>query len=252
MDIQKLIDDYATWLKGEISVEKFGEYYEITTPYLDYANDFLQIYVKQIDDEIYFSDDSVTIGNLKMCGFKFTPKKMAYLQQILNRYDVSLQGDELVTKTNVKKFAQKKHLFIQAILKITDMPIFTKSNSFGLFLEDVKDFFEKMDIFYSDNVQFRGKAGIAHSYDFLFQMTKSKPERLCQTINNPTKSNVSNLLFTWEDTKPSRRDDSLLIAILNDENAVYSGAEDAFSNYGVKAIEWSKMGSSKNLELLVA
>ena len=39
---------------------------------------------------------------------------------------------------------------------------------------------------------------------------------------------------------------------MNDENAVYSGAEDAFSNYGVKAIEWSKMGSSKNLELLVA
>ena len=239
-------------MKGEISVEKFGEYYEITTPYLDDANDYLQIYVKQVDDEIYFSDDSATIGNLKMCGFKFTQKKMAYLQQILNRYDVSLQGDELVTKTNVKKFAQKKHLFIQAILKITDMPIFTKSNSSGLFLEDVKDFFEKMDIFYSDNVQFRGKSGIAHSYDFLFQRTKSKPERLCQTINNSTKSNVSNLLFTWEDTKPSRRDDSLLIAILNDENAVYSGAEDAFSNYGVKAIEWSKMNISKNLELIVA
>ena len=252
MDIQKLIDDYATWLKSEISIKEFGEYYEITTPYLDDANDYLQIYVKQVGDEIYFSDDSATIGNLKMCGFKFTPKKMGCLQQILNRYGVNLHGDELVAKTNVRNFAQKKHLFIQAILKVADMPISAKSNSSGLFLEDVKDFFEKMDIFYSDNVQFRGKSGFAHSYDFLFQRTKSKPERLCQTINNPTKSNVSNLLFTWEDTKPSRRDDSLLIAILNDENAIYSGAEDAFSNYGVKAIEWSKMSVSKNLELLVA
>ena len=80
MDIKKLIDDYATWLKSEISIKEFGEYYEITTPYLDDANDYLQIYVKQIGDEIYFSDDSATIGNLKMCGFKFTPKKMGCLQ----------------------------------------------------------------------------------------------------------------------------------------------------------------------------
>ena len=146
MDIQKLIDDYATWLKSEISIKEFGEYYEITTPYLDDANDYLQIYVKQVGDEIYFSDDSATIGNLKMCGFKFTPKKMVCLQQILNRYGVNLHGDELVAKTNVRNFAQKKHLFIQAILKVADMPISAKSNSSGLFLEDVKDFFEKMDI----------------------------------------------------------------------------------------------------------
>ena len=38
MDIQKLIDDYATWLKQEITFEKVGEYYEITTSYLDNAN----------------------------------------------------------------------------------------------------------------------------------------------------------------------------------------------------------------------
>ena len=38
LDIQKLIDDDATWLKQEITFEKVGEYYEITTPYLDNAN----------------------------------------------------------------------------------------------------------------------------------------------------------------------------------------------------------------------
>ena len=32
MDIQKLIDEYATWLRKEITFEKVGEYYEITTP----------------------------------------------------------------------------------------------------------------------------------------------------------------------------------------------------------------------------
>ena len=75
MDIQKLIDDYATWLKQEITFEKVGEYYEITTPYLDNANDYLQIYVRQIGDDIYFTDDSATIRNLKMEGFQFTPAR---------------------------------------------------------------------------------------------------------------------------------------------------------------------------------
>ena len=35
MDIQGLIDEYAAWLREKITFEKFGEYYEITTPYLD-------------------------------------------------------------------------------------------------------------------------------------------------------------------------------------------------------------------------
>ena len=59
MDIQKLIDDYTSWLKNEITFEKVGEYYEITTPYLDHANDYLQIYVKQEGNDIFFTDRCV-------------------------------------------------------------------------------------------------------------------------------------------------------------------------------------------------
>ena len=49
MDIQKLINDYTQWLKSEITFSKIGEYYEITTPYLDNANDYLQIYVVKME-----------------------------------------------------------------------------------------------------------------------------------------------------------------------------------------------------------
>ena len=61
MDIQKLIDEYASWLKSEIKFERIGEYYEITTPYLDSDNDYLQLYVRQDNDGFYFTDDSATI-----------------------------------------------------------------------------------------------------------------------------------------------------------------------------------------------
>ena len=110
LDIQKLIDDYASWLKQEITFEKVGEYYEITTPYLDNANDYLQIYVRQIENDIYFTDDSATIRNLKMEGFQFTAARKKHLQRILNQYGVKLEGDELTCKAPVSSFAQKKHL----------------------------------------------------------------------------------------------------------------------------------------------
>lgn len=54
MEIKQLIDDYIHWLKKEITFEKIGEYYEITTPFLNSANDFIQIYVRIDKDTIFF------------------------------------------------------------------------------------------------------------------------------------------------------------------------------------------------------
>ena len=55
MEIKQLIDDYIHWLKKEITFEKIGEYYEITTPFLNSANDFIQIYVRIDKDTIFFT-----------------------------------------------------------------------------------------------------------------------------------------------------------------------------------------------------
>ena len=252
MDIQKLIDEYAAWLKREITFEKVGEYYEITTPYLDNANDYLQIYVRQIEDEIYFSDDSATVRNLKMNGFQFTPTRKAHLQKILSQYGVRLEDDELICKAPVNSFAQKKHLFIQAMLRIDDMFAVSKSKVASLFLDDIQDFFANKDIFYSDNVQFTGTSGFSHNYDFLLQRSKTKPERLCQAVNNPNKSSMGNILFAWNDTKPARRNDSQLIVILNDQNNIAKGIEDAFLNYDAKVVRWSERNTDRNLALFSA
>ena len=252
MDIQILVDEYAAWLKSEITFERVGEYYEITTPYLDNANDYLQIYVRQDGDEVYFTDDSATIHGLKMLGFQFTPNRKTQLQKILNQYGVKMDRDELITKAPIKNFAQKKHLFIQAILKIDDMFAISKSKIASLFLDDIQAFFEENEIFYSDDVQFTGISGFAHSYDFLLQRTKTKPERLCQAINSPNKSSMGNILFAWNDTKPSRKKDSQLIVILNDQNSIAHGIEDAFINYDAKVIRWSERNRVGNLALISA
>lgn len=252
MDIQRLIDEYAAWLKSEITFDRIGEYYEITTPYLNNASDYLQIYVRQNGNDIYFTDDGATINGLEMSGFQFTPTRKAYLKRTLNQFGVKLDGDELTAKAPVSLFAQKKHMFIQAILRVDDMFNLSKSRVSSLFLDDIQSFFEEKEIYCTENVQFTGISGFVHNYDFHFQRTRTKPERLCQAVNTPNKSNMSNILFSWNDTKPSRKTGSQLIVFLNDQNAIGKGVEDAFINYDAKVIRWSERNSEKNLSLLSA
>ena len=63
---------------------------------------------------------------------------------------------------------------------------------------------------------------------------------------------MSNILFAWHDTKPARRNDSQLIVILNDQNNIVKGVEEAFSNYEVNVIRWSERNKKSNLALLSA
>lgn len=252
MDIQKMISDYTHWLKNEITFERIGEYYEITTPFLDNANDYLQLYVRQDGDNLFFTDDGATINNLKMSGLQLTAIRKSHLNRILKQYGVTLSGDELTIKATSRDFPQKKHQLIQAMLRVDDMFAMSKSKVSSLFLDDIQDFFDQKDIFYADNVQFTGISGFVHSYDFLLQRTRNNPERLCQAVNIPNKTSMSNILFSWNDTKPVRKPGSELIAILNDQNNIARGIEDAFINYDAKVIRWSERNKAENLAILSA
>jgi hypothetical protein len=46
-EMQGLIDKYLAWLKDKTSLRQIDDWVEITTPYLDRHNDYLQIYAKQ-------------------------------------------------------------------------------------------------------------------------------------------------------------------------------------------------------------
>lgn len=252
MNIQQLINEYTTWLKKEITFDKIGEYYEITTPYLNTENDYLQIYVRQSDDNIYFTDDSFTLNNLKMNGLQLTPARKSHLNKILYQYGIELNRDELVTKSSIANFAKKKHLFIQAMLRIDDIFSMSRQKVSSFFLDDIQDFFDEKEIYYTNNIQFMGKSGFTHNYDFLFQRSKTKPERLCQAVNHPSKSNMGNIIFAWNDTIKTRKQESQLIVILNDNESFSKGVKEAFYSYDTKVILWSERNRKENLDLLSA
>lgn len=141
MDIQGLINSYITWLKREMTFKQIGEYYKITTPYLDNANDYLDIYVKQEKDNIYFTDDGYILNNLEMRGINITGKCKQHIERILCQYDIELKNGELVTESSIDLFAQKKHLFIQALLRIDDIFNVSKNKNVSSFIDEIHSFF---------------------------------------------------------------------------------------------------------------
>jgi hypothetical protein len=41
-EVQRLMDQYLAWLKDKTTLRQIDEFVEVTTPYLDRHNDYLQ------------------------------------------------------------------------------------------------------------------------------------------------------------------------------------------------------------------
>ena len=119
-------------------------------------------------------------------------------------------------------------------------------------MDDIQDFFQEREIYCFANMQFVGKSGYAHNYDFAIQRTRNMPERLCLAINNPSRTSLSSTIFAWNDTRPARPQNSKLIVFLNDSNSISKNVEDAFRNYEIDTIRWSEREQAKNITLLTA
>lgn len=124
MEIQKMINEYTEWLKKEITVIAYNEYNELTMPYLDRYNDYLQIYIGQnADGSFSLTDDGYIIGNLISSGMTF--RKGSNRQKMLDRiainYNISIDGEVIKTTANASNLPQKKHMMIQAMLAIDDL-----------------------------------------------------------------------------------------------------------------------------------
>ena len=201
-------------------------------------NDYIQIYTKLSDDDIYMTDDGYTLQVLLSNGLRISGKRKELLDYIVKQYGFSIS----------------KNLFVQCIMKVNDLFMVKKSTKIeSIFLDDVTDFFTQKNIMASEQVSIIGKTGYSHSYDFIFARTKNHPERLCNAINNPDKSHINNAIFSWIDTKENRKPDSQLILIVNDlDKRIPGSLEKATQSYDINMIQWTDRNSKKSLDLLAS
>jgi len=239
---KNLIEQYINWLHEQISISEIDGICEITTPFLDRHNDFLQIYFIEDGESHILSDGGYILSDLKMSGFDInTEKRSDILSTIIQGFGVKIEKSELIVRATNKDIAQKKHLLIQAMLAVNDLFVMAQPTVASLFLEDVEEFLNSKNIRFISKLSFIGKSGYSHYFDFAIPKSTKAPDRLIKAISSPNRNNISSLIFSWNDIRNNRPEDSKAIAFLNNkEKSVSAESINALSTYGIDSIYWSE------------
>ena len=241
-EIDLLIDGYWRWLRDKSAVKQIKDWTEITTPYLDRHNDYIQIYARKGNKDFVLTDGGETLLDLEQSGCMMeSPKRQAILRSILNGFGVNQYGSDLQVDATPDNFAVRKHNLIQAILSVHDMFFLASATVEALFFEDVEAWLESSDIRFAPRVKFPGKTGFDHMFDFVIPKSKFAAERIIRAINNPSRSTALTLIAAWMDTKESRPANAEPFAFLNDnEKPIGGNVTDALRNYGITPVAWSQ------------
>lgn len=241
-EIQTLLDQYMKWLKDKTALRQIEDWVEITTPYLDRHNDYIQIYARRENGSYILTDDGYTIDDLKRSGCELESKKRRDLLTLtLNGFGAKLEENALVIHASSDNFPLRKHNLLQAMLAVNDLFYLAVPMVASLFLEDVTSWLNLNDIRYTPKVKFTGKSGYDHLFDFVIPASRKQPERILQTINRPSRETAQRVAFSWIDTKEVRPDNSRAYAFLNDSEHIPSASViDALRNYDVNPVLWSR------------
>jgi hypothetical protein len=241
-EIKSLMDQYIEWLRGKTTLRQVDDWVEITTPYLDRHNDYLQIYAMRKNGSYVLTDDGYILGDLEQSGCKLeSPKRMALLHTTLNGFGVKLAGSAIEVEASKENFALKKHNLLQAMLAVNDMFYLASPMVSSIFYEDVVAWLDQNEIRYITNVKFTGKSGLDHHFDFVIPKSKKQPDRFLQAINRPSRDEALAAVFAWLDIRDMRTADSKAFAILNDsEREVSSSVREALERYDVRPFTWSR------------
>jgi hypothetical protein len=241
-EIKSLIKQYIRWLEDKTTIRQIDDWIEITTPFLDRHNDYLQIYARKDNNNYVLTDDSYVIVDLHNSGCTIDGgKRKELLDIVLNGFGVLREEDKLITIATESNFAEKKHSLIQAMLAVDDLFYTAKPLVASIFLEDIIGWFDLNEIRYFSNFNLIGKSGYNHHFNFVIPKSATQPDRLIRAINKPNRDKAEAYIFSWLDTKEARKDDAKAIAILNDtESGVPETVKSALTRYDITPLVWSE------------
>ena len=238
----QLVENYYAWLKERTQLKNLDTAVEITTPFLDRHNDYIQIYLLNSEGGLLLSDDGYTISDLELSGCNLnTRKRMEILHTTLNGVGGSLVDGAVQVKASETNFLSQKHNLLQAILAVNDLFYVARANVQNFFSEDVSLWLDENNVRYVPDATFAGKSNFNHKFDFIIPRSKVAPERIIRAINNPSKEGAMNMAFAWIDTIEQRKGNSQAYALLNNtDKTIDKSISDALSNYGIISVPWTE------------
>ncbi len=127
----------------------------------------------------------------------------------------------------------------------------SENNIRTIFADDVKAYFDKNDIRYTQDIGITGKSGLNTKYDFVIPGHNDTPERFIAPINKLRSDITKTTIFSWQDVCGTRPDKSVLYTIINDRESKgtlqYDSNIKALKNFGIESIEWSSIDKKLHL-----
>ena len=246
-EFHELRERYFSWLKEKTTLRTIDDWVEVTTPFLDRHNDYMQIYVRRDESGYRLTDDGYTISDLEMSGCHLdTPRRQRLLATTLSGFGVQrdTQSNELFVNASDQSFPVRKHRLIQAMLAVNDLFYLASPYVESFFLEDVESWLDTHGIRYSPRVKLTGVSGFDHHFDFVIPKSSSHPERMLLSLNRPDRANVERTMFAWEDTKGTRSSEANAYVLFNDKDQnIAETAFTALRAYKVIPVLWSQRES---------
>jgi len=244
MDIEKLMKDYHDFFQKQFVIKDIGNYYEITSPFLDNSNDYIQVYASKDKNPIIISDDGYTLSMLELTGLKLSENRVSLIRQVCATLGVKLEDNEMIVSTDQETFGVQLDSLLQAIIKVSDMYYLSNKRVAKVFKDDVLSYFNKHKIYYVENFIATGKSGFTRTYDMLIQRTETKPERLVKIINNTSKATFDSTAFGWIETRETRQEGTKLYVIINDQNKIEKNVLDVFEDLKIETTFWSALNTN--------
>lgn len=118
--------EYLDWFRDEINYHKLDNEVQITLPYLDYNNDYIQIYLKHFQKDIFLlSDNGITVNNLLINGYDLMEKKYEdLLKTALNMASIDFEKKVFLIKSTYNDLPSSMHFLIQTIFLINNCIVF--------------------------------------------------------------------------------------------------------------------------------
>jgi hypothetical protein len=255
--INTLMDNYYAFLKEKtlVTASNSTDWVEISTPFVGLFNDTVDIYAKKDGNKIILSDDGNTLRDLELSGLEISrsPKRKEILDRILINYGVRINNEELTTEATERDFPQKKLNLISAISETADMYYLAKHTVASVFREDVKSYLDEQELIYTPYFISKGSTGLEFTFDF--QIAYRNTEIVIKSFNSVNKMNLPNFLFTWDDIKKVREQQTqkeiIGLAVINDiDREVSDEYLSALDNKGAQYILWSQRHSPENIKKL--
>jgi hypothetical protein len=255
--INTLMENYYAFLKEKtlVTVSSSTDWVEISTPFVGLFNDTVDIYAKKDGNKIILSDDGNTLRDLELSGLEISrsPKRKEILDRILINYGVRINNEELVTEATERDFPQKKLNLISAISETADMYYLAKHTVASVFREDVKSYLDEQELIYTPYFISKGSTGLEFTFDF--QIAYRNTEIVIKSFNSANKMNLPHFLFTWDDIKKVREQQTqkeiIGLAVINDiDHEVSDEYLSALDNKGAQYILWSQRHSPENIKKL--